>query len=84
MQIVSLGDNLHKMPKLFSEKNISNCRLLKVLPSMLSVKIELVKMYFGHVCTAKTQTNPRIRAIIIIIIIIKPNVKCINPRTLRA
>ena len=46
MQIVSHGDNLHKMPKpIFSKKkkpktknnkiNISKCRLLKLLPSMI-------------------------------------------------
>ena len=40
MQIVSLGDNLHEMSNLFSgknKKNISVCRLLKILPRVLSV-----------------------------------------------
>ena len=41
MQIASFGDNLHGMPEsVFWEnkkKNISNCCLLKFLPSMLSV-----------------------------------------------
>ena len=38
---VSLGDNLHEMSKHISGKNkrnISNCHLLKFLPSMLSDK----------------------------------------------
>ena len=42
MQIVSLGDNLHEMSNLFSRKNKKNilvCHLLKILPSVLSVKI---------------------------------------------
>ena len=41
MQIVSIGDNLHEMSKpVFWEKqeNISKCRLLKILPRILSVK----------------------------------------------
>ena len=41
MQIFSTGDNLHEMSKhVFWEnkKNVSICRLLKILPSMLSVK----------------------------------------------
>ena len=41
MQVVSLGDNLHKCQILFSrknKKNISKYRLLKFLPSMQSVK----------------------------------------------
>ena len=39
---VSIGDNLHKMSKaVFREnkKTISNCRLLKFLPRMISVKV---------------------------------------------
>ena len=49
MQIVSLGDNLHEMSILFSEKNkknISKCRLLKILPRVLSVKDERVSETF--------------------------------------
>ena len=35
MQIVSFGDNLHSGK---NKKNISKCRLLKILPRVLSVK----------------------------------------------
>ena len=35
MQIVTIGDNLHEMSNLFSEKNISICHLLKILPRVL-------------------------------------------------
>ena len=41
MQIVSLGDNLHEVSYLIFEekfKKYFKCRLLKVLPSMQSVK----------------------------------------------
>ena len=43
MQIVSKGNNLHKMSnpiflKKKNKKNISECRLLEVLPRVLSVK----------------------------------------------
>ena len=43
MQIVSnvfIGDNLHEMSKLFrkNKKNISICRMLKILPRVLSIK----------------------------------------------
>ena len=37
-----LGDNLHEMQILFSwknEKNISKCRLLRILPRVLSVMV---------------------------------------------
>ena len=40
MQIVSIEDNLHEMSKLFSgkdKKNISVCRLLKILHRVLSI-----------------------------------------------
>ena len=42
MQIVSIGDNLHEMSNPVSrgkkrKKNISVCRLLKILPRVLSV-----------------------------------------------
>ena len=43
---VSLGDNLHEMSKPVSgnnKKNIFKCRLLKILPSMLSVNSVLEK-----------------------------------------
>ena len=36
------GDNLHEVQIMFSwknEKNISKCRLLKIVPSVLSVKV---------------------------------------------
>ena len=42
MQIVSTGDNFHEMLNLFSvknQKNISKCRLPKILPRVLSTKI---------------------------------------------
>ena len=42
MQIVSIGDNLHEVSKLFSprknKKKISKCCLLKFLPRELSVR----------------------------------------------
>ena len=47
-QIVSLGgDNFHDLSTLFSGKKIpiSNCRLLKFLPSMLSVKIRTINVW---------------------------------------
>ena len=40
MQIVSIEDKLHEMSKLFSgkdKKNISVCRLLKILHRVLSI-----------------------------------------------
>ena len=36
------GDNLHEVQILFTwknEKNISNCRLLKIVPRVLSIKV---------------------------------------------
>ena len=45
MQIVSLGDNLHEIPNLFSGENLENiskCRLLKILHNILSVKVNKV------------------------------------------
>ena len=47
MQIVSLGDNLHEMSKstFFSNKKyISYCRLLKMLPSILSVNGDFLEL----------------------------------------
>ena len=42
MEIISVGDNLHEMSKaFFSEKNKKNmpvCRMLKILPRVLSFK----------------------------------------------
>ena len=38
MQIVSIGHNLHEMSNPVSRKNVSVCRLLKILPRMLSIK----------------------------------------------
>ena len=41
MQTVSIGDNLHEMSKPVlweNKKNISVCRLLKILPRVLSLK----------------------------------------------
>ena len=56
MQIVSLGDNLHEMSNPFfprkNKKNISKCRLLKLVPSMQSVKVHLRTMQ-----TAKTHIS---------------------------
>ena len=68
MQIVS---NLHKMLKPFSvkhKKNISTCRLLKILPRMLSVKSEhvhlTIKWCVGKLLdewqTMKTQIRRRV------------------------
>ena len=36
--LFSVGDNLMKYESLFSRKNISNCCLLKFIPSMLRAK----------------------------------------------
>ena len=49
------GDNLHEMQILFSwknEKDISKCRLLKILPRMLSVMVCTNKARMG-LCMAK-------------------------------
>ena len=46
MQIVSMGDNLHEMSKPAFWKNISNCRLLKLLLRVSSVK-EIVYTFRG-------------------------------------
>ena len=57
MQIASIGDNLHEMSYLFSgenKKTILICRLLKILPRVLSVK-QLIDRYFpfqGNVAMA--------------------------------
>ena len=68
MQIVSLGDSLHEMSNpaketvcmkcqiLFSgknKKNISKCRLLKILPRVLSVKICICCLRL-KTCSSKT------------------------------
>ena len=49
MQIVSNGDNLHEMSKLFFVKNtksISVCGLLKILPRVLSVKLPSILLEY--------------------------------------
>ena len=57
MQIFSIWDNLHEMSNfvffLKNKKNISQCRLLKILPTVLSIKnhmsLNVRTPNFGHV-----------------------------------
>ena len=49
MQIVSAGVNLHEMSKPVSrenKKNTSICRLLKILPRVLSTTLISLQQYF--------------------------------------
>ena len=53
MQIVSLGDNLHEIPKFIfrrkKEKNISKCLLLNFLTSIQSIKKSpIIYLYYSH------------------------------------
>ena len=53
MQTVSIGDSLHEMTKpafLIYEKNISNCRLLKILPGVPSVKSYMTVCFMAVGC----------------------------------
>ena len=52
MQIVSIGDNLHEMLNPFfsgkNKKNISKCRLLKILPRVLRGNLPII----DYICTS--------------------------------
>ena len=66
MQIVSIGDSLHKMSNpVFWEKseNISKCCLLKILPRVLSVSSIIWAIAWENVQPGKTQISLRICAV---------------------
>ena len=62
MQIVSIGDNLHEMSNPVSgknKKNISVCRLLKILPGVLSVNIWSYNIFLLSPWIHAVGTSPR-------------------------